>query len=244
MTRVADLERVDDIQGLVHRRVVVGPLATNTWIVATVDTHEAIVVDPGDEPERLIAAASDLTVKGVVLTHAHWDHVLGLPAVLDAWGCDVFAHPDDAPVWPHEQSYVHEHGHYDAGTATAELLACGCTLAPPAGAPAWSGRSRPLGHGQVVRLGDHALVALHTPGHTPGGLSLRSGRHVFTGDTLFPGGPGLTGWPLSDFPTIIDSLRTRLFTLPDDTEVHPGHGRSTTIGAERPHLPAWIERGW
>ena len=244
MSDIGDLERVDVEQGLVHRRVTVGPMATNCWIISTVDTGEAIVIDPGDEPQRLIDAASDLAITGVVLTHAHWDHVLGLAEVLDAWGCAVFAHPADSPVWPHEQAYLHEHGHFDAGTATGELLACGCTLAPPAGAPVWSGHTQPLRHRDVVRLGDHALVALHTPGHTPGGLSLRSGRHVFTGDTLFPGGPGLTGWPLSDFPTIIDSLRHRLFTLPDDTEVHPGHGRSTTIGAERPDLPAWVERGW
>jgi glyoxylase-like metal-dependent hydrolase (beta-lactamase superfamily II) len=87
-------------------------------------------------------------------------------------------------------------------------------------------------------------MVVHTPGHTPGGISLLAGRHVLTGDTLFPGGPGLTGWPLSDFATIIDSIRDGLFALPDDTVVLPGHGRSTTIGTERPHLDDWIARNW
>lgn len=244
MNTIDDLELVDDMHGLVHRRVVVGPLETNCWIISTTNSRDAIVVDPGDDPQRLVDATSDLIVTAVVLTHAHWDHVLALPAVLDAWGCDVFAHPDDDPVWPHERAYLRDHGHFDAGTATAELLACGCALAPPAGAATWSGHSRPLEDGQIIRLGEHTLEVIHTPGHTPGGVSLRAGSDVFTGDTLFPGGPGLTGWPLSDFATIIDSLRTRLFVLPDHVRVHPGHGRSTTIGAERHCLPTWIERGW
>jgi hydroxyacylglutathione hydrolase len=88
------------------------------------------------------------------------------------------------------------------------------------------------------------VIAVHTPGHTPGGISLTVGSHVLTGDTLFPGGPGLTGWPLSDFPTVIGSIEHHLFSLPDHTIVHPGRGTTTTIGNERPKLPEWIERGW
>jgi hydroxyacylglutathione hydrolase len=237
----ADLEIVDDT--VVYRRVVVGPLDTNCWMIIDGKTKLAIVIDPGDEPDRLVHAASDLDITAVVLTHCHWDHVLGLPAVADAWGCPVYAHADEAPVWPHETSYLAQHGHFDAGTATAELLGCGCSLAPP-GAPVWSGTTEPIVHSQALHIGAHPVEVIHTPGHTPGSVSLRSGRHVFVGDTLFPGGPGLTGWPLSDFPTIIRSLQTCLMTLPDDQHVHPGHGRSTTIGTERPHVPEWIERGW
>jgi glyoxylase-like metal-dependent hydrolase (beta-lactamase superfamily II) len=98
--------------------------------------------------------------------------------------------------------------------------------------------------GDRFHFGDYEVRTLHTPGHTPGSLCFLIDDHLFTGDTLFPGGPGNTKGPGASFPTIIDSIRTRLFTLPDDTLVLPGHGKPSTIGAERPHLDAWNERGW
>lgn len=230
---------------LVIRTLVVGALATNAYVLFDRHTRQAIVVDPGDEPHRVVDAAADLIVTGVVLTHAHWDHVLGVAALADHTGAPVLAHPDDAPVWPHERHHLHEHGHFDAGTATEHLVACGCPPVPPGGIELWDGASAALHHGARLRLGERTeVVVSHTPGHTPGGISLGAGHHVLTGDTLFPGGPGLTGWPLSDFDTIIGSIHDRLFTLPDDTVVLPGHGRSTTIGAERPYLDDWIHRGW
>ncbi|HEX8969644.1 MAG TPA: MBL fold metallo-hydrolase [Chloroflexota bacterium] len=97
---------------------------------------------------------------------------------------------------------------------------------------------------QSFGFGPHALRAIHTPGHTPGSTCLLYGEHLFTGDTLFPGGPGNTQNDPVRFERIIASIRERLFTLPDDTLVHPGHGRDTTIGQERPHLAEWIARGW
>jgi glyoxylase-like metal-dependent hydrolase (beta-lactamase superfamily II) len=98
--------------------------------------------------------------------------------------------------------------------------------------------------GERFRFGDYEVVALHTPGHTPGSVCFVAAERLFSGDTLFPGGPGNTANPYASFPTIIESIRHRLFTLPDDTEVLPGHGKPTTIGRERPHLDEWIERGW
>jgi glyoxylase-like metal-dependent hydrolase (beta-lactamase superfamily II) len=102
---------------------------------------------------------------------------------------------------------------------------------------------------QSFSVGPHTFQAIHTPGHTPGStcfahLSADSGRHLFTGDTLFPGGPGNTQKDPVRFERIISSIRERLFNLPDDTVVYPGHGRDTTIGTERPHLDEWIARGW
>jgi glyoxylase-like metal-dependent hydrolase (beta-lactamase superfamily II) len=97
---------------------------------------------------------------------------------------------------------------------------------------------------QVLNFGSHALQAIHTPGHTPGSTCFLIGKHLFTGDTLFPGGPGNTDHDPVRFERIIASVRERLFSLPDDTIVYPGHGRDTTIGAERPHLEEWIARGW
>jgi glyoxylase-like metal-dependent hydrolase (beta-lactamase superfamily II) len=97
---------------------------------------------------------------------------------------------------------------------------------------------------QSLAFGTHTLQAIHTPGHTPGSTCFLIGQHLFTGDTLFPGGPGNTNHDPVRFERIIASIRERLFTLPDDTNVYPGHGRDTTLGAERPHLAAWIARGW
>jgi glyoxylase-like metal-dependent hydrolase (beta-lactamase superfamily II) len=98
--------------------------------------------------------------------------------------------------------------------------------------------------GDTFRFGSHELRALHTPGHTPGSTCFLMGKHLFTGDTLFPGGPGNTKGDPQRFAEIIESVRSRLFTLPEDTAVYPGHGADTTIGTEKPHLQEWIERGW
>ena len=236
--------------GVELRRVVVGPLRTNCWVVHARGAREALLVDPGDEPGRVLDAVGGLEVTAIVLTHAHFDHVLAVPAVAAALGAPVLAHADDAAVWPHELATLARTGHFDAGTATAELLAAGHPLRPDPARPLWDGRvDRHVADGAVLAVGPLRVGVRHTPGHTPGGLSLvvpgGAGRpgHVLTGDTLFPGGPGLTGWPLSDFPTILASVR-RLLALPADTVVHPGHGPDTTVGAERPALPAWAARGW
>ena len=101
-----------------------------------------------------------------------------------------------------------------------------------------------IAEGDEFEFGGHKIVAMHTPGHTPGGTCFLIGRHLFSGDTLFPGGPGNTKSAMGDFPQIIESIRTRLFTLPEDTLVYPGHGLDTTIGTEKPHLQEWIDRGW
>jgi glyoxylase-like metal-dependent hydrolase (beta-lactamase superfamily II) len=97
---------------------------------------------------------------------------------------------------------------------------------------------------QSLMFGPFFLQAIHTPGHTPGSTCFLIGQHLFTGDTLFPGGPGNTNHDPVRFERIIRSISERLFTLPDDTNIYPGHGRDTTIGAERPHLEEWISRGW
>jgi len=102
----------------------------------------------------------------------------------------------------------------------------------------------PIGDGEVIDIGDLQLEAIHTPGHTPGSTCFRLGSHLFSGDTLFPGGPGATRSSGSNFDQIMESLETRLFTLPDATQVYPGHGAFTTIGEERPAIPEWRARRW
>jgi glyoxylase-like metal-dependent hydrolase (beta-lactamase superfamily II) len=98
--------------------------------------------------------------------------------------------------------------------------------------------------GERFRFGEYEVVAVHTPGHTPGSICFIAEDRLFSGDTLFPGGPGNTANPYASFPTIIESIRARLFVLPNETQVLPGHGKPTTIGRERPHLDEWIQRGW
>lgn len=98
--------------------------------------------------------------------------------------------------------------------------------------------------GEELEFAGIRIKAFHTPGHSPGGVSFVTDGILIAGDTLFPGGPGNTKRPDGDFDQIIDSVRTKLFTLPDDTAVYPGHGKPTTIGAEKPHLQEWIDRGW
>ncbi|WP_375423072.1 MBL fold metallo-hydrolase [uncultured Friedmanniella sp.] len=240
----ADLELVDDAHGLVLRRVVVGPLATNCWAIHPVGFRTSLLVDPGDEPDRLLDAVSDLTIAAIVVTHTHFDHVLALPELADATGAPVYAHPAEQPVWVHELDTLQRCGHFDAGTATAALRRAGHSLQPDQGQLLWHGRpDHHLQDGDSLHAGPLTVQARHTPGHTPGSISLTLPGHVLTGDTLFPGGPGLTGWPLSDFPTIITSVR-RILDLPADTVVHPGHGRDTDIATERPALASWMDRGW
>jgi hydroxyacylglutathione hydrolase len=232
---------------VVLRRIVVGPLETNCWVVHASGSAQAVLVDPGDEPDRILDAVADLHVTAIVLSHAHFDHVLAVPEVAKALDAPVLAHPDDAAVWPHELDVLDRNGHF--GTATAALLAAGNPPRPYPRRALWDGRvDRFVGNGELLPVGPLRVQVLHTPGHTPGGISLllaggAGPGHVLTGDTLFPGGPGLTGWPLSDFPTIMGSVR-RLLDLPADTVVHPGHGPDTTVAAERPSLASWVTRGW
>ncbi|MDQ3739239.1 MAG: MBL fold metallo-hydrolase [Actinomycetota bacterium] len=238
-------ELVDDDRGILLRRVVVGPLRTNCYVITSIPGQQSIVVDPGDDAAAILDAVADVDVGLIVLTHAHFDHVQALAEVAETLGAPIAAHPDDAPVWPHELDHLHRYGHFDAGTATADLLAAGCSLCPPPAQPPWDGRvDRLLRHGDVINVDRLAIATLHTPGHTPGGLSLHLPGQVLTGDTLFPGGPGLTGWPLSDFTTILESIEHILLTLPPATIVHPGHGHPTTISTELPHLTGWAARGW
>jgi glyoxylase-like metal-dependent hydrolase (beta-lactamase superfamily II) len=150
------------------------------------------------------------------------------------------------------RTVVTTHGHWDHHRALPEVVeATGAvTVAHPADAedlpvPV----QRPVDHGDTVRVGGQTLEVVHLRGHTPGSIALvwrgpeGAGTHVFTGDSLFPGGPGRVTLP-EHFRSLMTDLEQRIFTLPDSTWIYPGHGRDTTLGAERPSLPEWWARGW
>lgn len=139
------------------------------------------------------------------------------------------------------------HGHADhiqAVTAVTRRLSVPVLIHSDDQSLAGLADAVPIGHGEIIPIGTLPLEVIHTPGHTPGSTCFRLGAHLFSGDTLFPGGPGATRFPYSDFDQIMHSLETRIFTLPDTTNVYPGHGAFTTIGNERNSIPEWKARRW
>jgi glyoxylase-like metal-dependent hydrolase (beta-lactamase superfamily II) len=166
------------------------------------DDEECVVIDAPHDVDAILATVAGRRVKAILCTHAHDDHVRVAPALREATGAPILLHPGDRPVW----ELTHPDMLWDVD----------------------------LTDGQEIEVGGTTLVVLHTPGHAPGAVCFSAPAlgAVFTGDTLFQGGPGATGRSFSDEPTIRDSIRRRLMTLPDDTIVHTGHGDDTTIGAE------------
>jgi glyoxylase-like metal-dependent hydrolase (beta-lactamase superfamily II) len=181
----------------------------NVWVVG--DRTECVVIDAPHDVAGILDVVGGRTVKAILCTHAHDDHVRVAPELRERTGAPIFLHPDDRPLWEltHPQ---HEQGQlWDVD----------------------------LADGVGIEVGGSTLRAIHTPGHAPGAVCFYAEELgcVFTGDTLFNGGPGATGRSYSDRDTIVASIRSKLFALPDETVVHTGHGDDTTIGAEKANLP-------
>lgn len=182
----------------------------NVWIVG--DDAEVVVIDAPHDADAIVAAVGDRTVRAVVLTHGHNDHVNAAVEVARRTGAPTWFPPQDRMLWDVEND------------------------TPP---------DEELLDGQEITVAGTTLKALHTPGHSPGSTCLYAEElgALFSGDTLFNGGPGATGRSYSSFQTIIESIRDVLFALPPETVVHTGHGDDTRIGDEAPHLQEWITRG-
>ncbi len=177
------------------------------------DDSEVLVIDAAHDADAIAARVGDRRLVAILCTHGHDDHIDAAPALAAATGAPVRLHPADAPLW----GMKHQDRQPD----------------------------QDLEDNETVEVAGLQGRVLHTPGHSPGAVCVYFPALgvVFSGDTLFQGGPGATGRSFSDFPTIIESISSRLLTLPPETVVHTGHGDDTTIGAEQPHLDDWVVRG-
>ena len=205
-----------EITGLQVTKLAVGPMDNNAYLLEDAQTGELVLIDAANEAPRLIELLGGRPLRRIVTTHRHWDHWQALAEVQAATGAEVIAHPDDA----------------------AELPVPVTAL---------------VQNGDSVPVGSAAISVIHLRGHTPGSIALcydAGGQladtpHLFTGDSLFPGGPGNTEQDPKRFGQLMDDLEERVFAvLPDGAWVYPGHGKDTTLGTERPHVQEWRARGW
>lgn len=207
---------VRDLHRLQIRKLSVGPMDNNAYLLTCRATHAQLLIDAAadtDSLRRMVAAGGEHNgLDLIVTTHSHHDHVGALAEMIRATGARTAA------------------GEADAKEITERI-------------------DVPLVHGDVLEFGQQQVEIIHLRGHTPGSIAVLwrggdEGDHLFTGDSLFPGGVGKTGSP-EDFTTLLDDVESRLFDrFPDDTHFYPGHGNDSTLGAERAALPAWRERGW
>ena len=195
-------------------------MSNNCYLLRCKHTGEQVLIDAADETKTLTPLIGDGGLTTVITTHQHWDHHRALADVVSATSAEVVAGVEDA----------------DAITAQT-------------GVPV----ARPVKDGDTVAVGDCTLEVIPVAGHTPGSIALlyddsssEGGRpHLFTGDSLFPGGVGNTFGDKTAFAQLIDEVETKIFgRLPDDTWFYPGHGNDSTLGVERPHVQEWRERGW
>ncbi|MFN2387997.1 MAG: MBL fold metallo-hydrolase [Actinomycetota bacterium] len=203
----------------------VGPLACNCYIVGDPATKQAIVIDPGGDADQLAAviAAKDLTVTAIVATHAHFDHIVAAEQLRALTGASFHLHAADGPLL----GWMQESGR----------LFLGVELPPPPEVDATPGEGDALAAGAV------RLEVLHTPGHSPGSISLVHPDALFCGDTLFAGSVGRTDLPGGDTDLLVEAVKDKLFRLDDDLVVYPGHGPATSIGEERRFNPFVGEQG-
>lgn len=199
---------------MIIKELAVGMLMANCIILGCEKTREAAVIDPGDETERILLSLADskLKLKYIINTHGHFDHVGGNKEMKEATGADILIHSLDAPMLSQLSS-------------DATLFGFSAENSPPP--------DRTLEDNDTISFGEIRLKVIHTPGHSPGGISLYIDNKVFVGDTLFSGSIGRSDLPGGDFNTLISSIKNRLFDLGDDVKVFPGHGPNTTIGREK-----------
>ena len=203
---------------MIIEKLAVGPIMANCFVIGCEDTQEGAVIDPGADADRImdVVKRAGLKITRIINTHGHFDHVGGNATIKDATDAELIIHPLDAPM-----------------LAQLDQMAGAFGLSVENSPPP----DRTVEEGDRIQVGRLTLTVLHTPGHTPGGISLHSNGHVFVGDTLFQGSIGRTDFPGGDYDTLIRSIREKLFTLDDRVVVYTGHGPETAIGTEKQFNP-------
>lgn len=182
-------------------------------------SKEAIIIDPGDDAEAIATslAEQELRVTAIVATHAHFDHIIAAGKLRELTGAPFYLHRSDNPIL----DWMQESGR----------MFLGIELPPPPDV------DRDAAEGEVLIAGNARLEVLHTPGHSPGSISLIADTAIFSGDTLFAGSIGRTDLPGGDTDALIDAVKTKLYLFEEDLPVYPGHGPSTTLGQEKRYNP-------
>ena len=198
---------------------VVGPLQCNCYIVGDRAAGEAIIIDPGDDADAIAGSLAEQQLRGtaIVATHAHFDHIVAAGRLRELTGAPFYLHKADNPIL----DWMQESGR----------MFLGIELPPPPDV------DRDASEGEVLTAGTARLEVLHTPGHSPGSISLVADTAIFSGDTLFAGSIGRTDLPGGDTQALLDAVRKKLYLLEDDLPVYPGHGPSTTLGREKVYNP-------
>ena len=204
---------------MILESLVVSPFATNCFVLGCPETKEGAVIDPGDDAPRILATAEDLglTVKKILLTHGHVDHISAAGDVKEATEAEVVIHEADA---------------FLLATGREQAAMFGWFISTPCPAP-----DRTVDDGETLEVGNLRLSVLHTPGHSPGSISLLADDHVFVGDLVFAGSVGRVDLPGGSGPTLIRSVKDKILPLADGVRLHTGHGPESTVGEERRSNP-------
>ncbi len=203
---------------MILEKITVSPILENCYIIGDEVTKQGIIIDPGDEADRILRRvdALGLRIDKIVNTHAHVDHVCAVQAVKEALGAKFYLHPAETMHLPRLLESAAMFGISDARVPEVDVA---------------------LNDGDVIAFGSHELKVVNTPGHTPGHCILIVGEDVFCGDLIFAGSIGRTDFPGGDYPTILASLESAILTLRGESRLHPGHGPSTTVAVEREYNP-------
>jgi hydroxyacylglutathione hydrolase len=203
---------------VIIEQLALGPIQANCFILACEETKEAVVIDPGDEADKILMALAKkaLKVKNIINTHGHFDHVGANRRLKEVTGAKLMIHREDVPLLSQSAASAKAWGMHSDDSPTPD---------------------RVLEEGDIIKFGNLSLKVIHTPGHTRGGISLYGHGAVFVGDTLFSGSVGRTDFPGGDYDTLIKSIQQKIFGLPDDTKIYPGHMGPTTVGTEKRNNP-------
>jgi len=194
--------------------LVVGHLSVNCYIFACEKTHQAAIVDPGDEADQILSVVKklDCRVKYILLTHGHIDHLSQIPILKNKLKAEFLMHEQDIPLVQSASTQAALFGLPDPGDLKPDRF---------------------LNDGDIIHLGELTIQVIHSPGHSPGSITFQVNQKLFVGDLIFNGSIGRTDLPGGDYSQIIESIQKKIFTLPDSVEIYPGHGPATTVGIEK-----------